>query len=103
MGVTAFVARRATDYRDPRSVASRIRRRRIEPLLRLIENAHRRRGLARVLDLGGTEEYWSLLPEGFLESRRVEVTVLNVPGAVTAAARGPFRVVEADACHLPQF
>lgn len=103
MGVTAFVARRATDYRDPRSVASRIRRRRIEPLVRLIEGSHRRHGRARVLDLGGTEEYWSLLPEGFLEANRAEVTVLNVPGAVTPAATGTFRFVEADACDLPQY
>jgi hypothetical protein len=103
MGVTAFVARRATDYRDPHSIASRIRRRRIDPLLHLIDAASRRRGHARVLDLGGTEEYWSLLPDGFLESRRVEITVLNVPGAVAPIAGESFRVVEGDACHLPQY
>ena len=84
-------------------MASRIRRRRIEPLLRLIEASHRRYGRARVLDLGGTEEYWSLLPEGFLEAHGAEVTVLNVPGAVTPAAGGPFRFVEGDACSLPQY
>ena len=103
MGVTAFVARRAIDYGDPQSVASRIRRRRIEPLVRLIAASHRRHGRARILDLGGTEEYWGLLPEGFLTAHRAEVTVLNVPGAVTPAVRGPFRVVEGDACHLPQY
>jgi hypothetical protein len=102
MGLSALVARKAID-RDPQSFTSRIRRRRLGPLTRLIEACRRRHGRVRILDLGGTEEYWGLLPETFLDANGVEVTLLNVPGAVPPPAGGRFRFVEGDACHLPEY
>jgi hypothetical protein len=103
MGLSAVVARRATDYRDPRSLASRIRKRRLQPLVRLIEGCHAKHGPVRILDLGGTEVYWGLLPEGVLDASDVQVTLVNVPGAVPPPAGGRFRFVEGDACDLRQF
>jgi len=103
MGLTALVARKATDYRDPRSIASRIRKRRLAPLVRLIEGCRAKHGRVRILDLGGTEEYWGLLPDGVLDANDVEVTLVNVPGSRPPAAGGRFHFVEGDACDLSQF
>ena len=101
MGLTPHLARKLTNYKDPDSFASRIRRRRLKTLVRLIESSHAKRGPLRILDLGGTEDYWRLLPQPVLEL--VHVTLLNLPGAVEPPPDGRFRFVEGDACDLPEY
>jgi methyltransferase family protein len=102
MGLTELVARKVTNYQDPNALASRIRRRRLEPLVRLIKGCRARHGSVRILDVGGTEEYWRLLPEPILDSN-VQVTLLNLPGEPRPSNDSRFRFVEADACDLPQY
>ena len=53
-----LITRRLTDYKQPNSVASRIRRRRLALLVDVIEACRRGRDPVRILDLGGTEDYW---------------------------------------------
>jgi Methyltransferase domain len=98
-----LITRRLTDYRQPNSVASRIRRRRLALLVDVIEACRRRRDPVRILDLGGTEDYWRLLPGSLLESGALEVTLLNLPGNGAPSADARFRFVEGDACALPDF
>ena len=66
-----------TDYSDPNSFGSRMRRRRMRPLLELIKQAYQRDGNVSVLDLGGRTSYWHLLPEGFLTAYQCHVTIVN--------------------------
>ncbi|SDI55437.1 hypothetical protein [Pseudomonas panipatensis] len=95
------LARRLADYRNPRSLGSRLRARRIGPLLRLIEEAFAEHGEVHLLDVGGTLRYWTIVPDEFLARHRVSITLLNLPGRIRPlAASGRFRFVEGDGCDL---
>ena len=98
-----LITRRLTDYSDPRSLASRLRKRRMARLVRLIEGCHARHGRVRVLDLGGTTEYWRLVSEEVLDANAVQVTLLNLPGEVAPTRDGRFEFVEADGCDLARY
>lgn len=75
---------RFADNRDPRSWASRFRRRRMALLDRLLRAFPDR---VRVLDVGGTEEFWRDHAPAL--SRRVAVTVLNQEAIERAPASSP--------------
>jgi hypothetical protein len=92
-----------TDYGNPRSIGSRLRARRLAQLLPLVESAFRKQGSVRILDMGGTTTYWRLLSPDYLASRGVEITLVNLPGALHDDVSPPFRVVEGDACDLRLF
>jgi hypothetical protein len=93
-----------TDYDNPRSLGSRLRAKRAGPIMELIDSAYRRRGQCRVLDLGGTLNYWNILPEGFLRDRKVRITLLNVKAVpVDGEAAEIFESVAGDACDMRQY
>jgi Methyltransferase domain len=96
------LARRLTDYTDPDSFASRLRRRRMGGLVSLVRDAYQRTGPVSILDLGGTGAYWRAFPREILEECQVSVTLLNLPDPEAQPVELPprFRAVEGDACHL---
>lgn len=89
-----------TDYDDPRSLGSRLRARRIAPLLAMIDAAFERHGHVNVIDVGGTARYWRLLPEAFLESRRVSITLVNLHSDSLPSNDSRFTFVQGDGCDL---
>jgi hypothetical protein len=98
--LTRSAARLFINYEDPNSLASRIRRRRIGPLVDLIDAAHRQHGHVRILDIGGTRAYWTILPTDTLIQRKVHVTLVNVPDASTPVDDEHFASVAADGCDM---
>ena len=92
-----------TDYSNPRSVGSRLRLRRMAHLMPLIESVFRQKGSVKILDVGGTSTYWGILSQDYLASRRVEITLLNLPGELHNSSSPPFSVVEGDACDVADF
>jgi hypothetical protein len=100
VSLTRSIARALVDYDDPSSLVSRIRRRRIGPLVDLVTAAHRRHGEARILDLGGTRSYWTIFPSDALERLGVHVTLVNLPGAAPPRDEARFSFVAADGCDL---
>jgi hypothetical protein len=100
MSITRRLAGSIADYQNPDSVGSRLRARRIGPLLRMIDEAHARHGEVRIIDIGGTETYWRIVSTDFLASRMVQITVVNLPGEPRPADHGPFRFLGADGCRL---
>lgn len=92
-----------TDYGNPRSVGSRLRARRLAHLMPLVEAIFLEKGGVRVLDMGGTTTYWRLLSPEYLVSRRIEITLLNLPGELHDGAAPPFFLVEGDGCGLSTF
>jgi hypothetical protein len=50
------------DYSNPKSLGSRLRAKRIEPLLQLIRDAHALHAEVRILDIGGRKSYWNIVP-----------------------------------------
>lgn len=94
---------RLTNYSDPNSFGSRMRRRRSAALVHLIDQVVAEKGHARILDLGGTASYWNILPADYLQSGKVRITLVNLPGEHHATSNDQFTYVEGTACDLPQF
>jgi hypothetical protein len=100
MGFVREFAVRLADYENPRSLGSRLRRRRLQPLLALLARVHARHGAVSVLDVGGTREYWSILPEPAWADLGLHVSVLNLPGMVRDRDDARFTFLEGDGCDL---
>lgn len=92
-----------TDYSDPNSFGSRMRRRRSAPLMKIISDLHQAHRTVRLLDVGGRKVYWNILPSEFLKANDVKVTVLNLPGELTGEDDETFTHVAGDACNMPQY
>jgi hypothetical protein len=84
------------DNTNPRSVASRLRRKRYRIFQRLIEDLPRP---VTVLDVGGTPTYWSMVPAEAKEG--LQITLLNVE-QMPPPGDG-LRSVAGDARDLSQF
>lgn len=94
---------RAIDYANPTSLGSRLRAKRIEPLLQLIKDAHERYNQVRLLDVGGRKAYWNIMPPGFLRDHSVNITVLNIPGECQESDDDVFSHATGDACDLQRY
>lgn len=91
---------KGVDYSDPRSLGARLRKKRVKPLLDLIEKSSKK-GAVSILDVGGTEQYWKIVPEEFLEKHNVRIFLLNIPGASSPNCENPrFDAIEGDGCAL---
>lgn len=100
MAITRLLARRLSNYDNPQSVGSRLRAKRIAPLLEMIQDVFNQHGRVDLVDIGGTERYWAIIPRQFLDAHSVKITLVNLPGSTRSTDHGPFRFVEADACAL---
>jgi hypothetical protein len=100
MGLSRVLARRLANYDDPHSLGSRLRARRVGHLLDLLAQAHAQHGKVDVIDIGGTRNYWLVLPEGTLDQYDVRVTVVNLPGTPHPEDDDRFTFVEGDGCAL---
>jgi len=89
-----------TNYEDPNSLASRIRRRRIGPLVDLVKAARHRYDRVRILDIGGTKAYWTIFPNDAFSEGKVHITLVNLPGATAPADDERFAFVAADGCDM---
>jgi hypothetical protein len=66
----------------------------------MIDAVHAELGEVRLVDLGGTPTYWSIVPDGYLATRNVRITLVNLPDSETSAPDDAFETMEADACDL---
>src|SRR5688572_23216116 len=89
-----------TNYDDSRSVGARFRARRIGPLLDMMDAAFKDHGFVSIVDVGGTEAYWNIVPKRILDERNVRITVVNLPGTFTSPDHGHFNFVAGDGCNL---
>jgi hypothetical protein len=91
------------NYENPRSLGSRIRRRRAQVLRDLLDRIHAARGEVRVLDLGGRRAYWLMFGEDYLRARKVSVLLVNLPGEAGEVPPNDavFTSIEGDALNLP--
>lgn len=96
MGISLY------DYDNPRSLGNVLRRRRGRALARLIEACRARRGRVRIVDLGGTERYWTMLGPDLLAGSNATVTIVNLH-PVQGSTDGTFTHVAGDACDLSRF
>lgn len=100
MPITRRLARGIGNYEDDKSLGSKLRRQRLAPLLSMIDDVYAARGAVSIIDVGGTEAYWNIVPEEYLEQRNVSITIVNLPGKPQPEDHGPFSFVEGDGCDL---
>jgi glycosyltransferase involved in cell wall biosynthesis len=94
------LARKLVDYDNPESLGSRIRKRRLMRLMSMIDRIHAQYGHVKIIDVGGTQQYWRLLPAGYLEARSVSITLVNVRPVAMPFADSCFTFMQADGCDL---
>jgi len=87
-------------YLDPNFIGSKLRTERIKPLLSIIHNLYVKNGSVSILDIGGTKEYWRILPLGFLEQNNAFITILNLPSQITSRDEERYKFLNGDACNL---
>jgi hypothetical protein len=90
------VVRKYADNRQSDSLAAQLRRKRFELFTSLLDSLP---GPVRVLDVGGTEQFWGVM--GFPDSEKVQVTLLNL--AAEPVSRPGFSSVAGDATHMAQY
>lgn len=103
LSITKKIAKWVSNYDSQESVGSRFRAKRIAPLLEMIETVFNENGAVSIIDIGGTETYWGIVPHQFLEKHKVHITVVNLPGSELPQDHELFRFVEADGCDLSRF
>lgn len=89
-----------TDYSDPNSFASRLRRRRMAPLAAMIRACHARRGAVSIIDVGGSRLYWDNLGQDFLRAHGARVTILNNDPAFVETDDDLYLYRRGDGCDL---
>ncbi len=92
-----------TDYNNPQSFGSKMRARRMEPLVGLISRVYAQKGKVNILDVGGRGTYWKAIPQEFLEQHGVTVTILNLPCDLTGSNDSMFSYVVGDACNMSEY
>ena len=92
-----------TDYKNPNSLGSYFRKKRVGPLLELVKSAFKQKGEVTMLDVGGRKEYWKILPSGTFEKYNVKVTVLNIPSDLQGEDDDVFSHISGNACSMPEF
>ncbi|MGF1642757.1 MAG: methyltransferase domain-containing protein [Thiotrichales bacterium] len=103
MSIAAVLGKWLVSYDSDRYAESPFRTRRLRPLLDLIAAISTERGEVSIVDVGGTERYWDILPDGFLDQYNATVTVVNLPDAALPREHGRFRFVCCDGCDLSAF
>lgn len=94
---------RPTDTADPHSLSSRLRARRDVGLRALIARVHAHAGRVRIIDMGGTPEYWERVGLDFLRGCNAHVTITNLHAAELDRGRRDvdlFAFVTGNACNL---
>ena len=92
-----------TNYDDKKSIASKIRARRIFPLLNMIEEVSWNHSSINIIDVGGEERYWNIIPRQFLDEHNVHITIVNLPDSLKFKDHGLFKYVASDCCDLSAF
>lgn len=96
--MTAFL-RRAANVADAGSVSNRLRTRRFARFAELVERARPAGGVVRILDVGGTSEFWR--QRGWADRDDVSLTLVNRDDA--PHHDGSLHTVNADAADLSRF
>lgn len=88
------------DYSDPESFSSRLSKRRIGYLTSLIAKINGKKGSVRIIDVGGSRHYWSIVPFDFLKAHNVTITVVNLPGEIRETDDDIFAFADGNGCDL---
>lgn len=103
MSVIKSIAKRLPNYGTLIAFGYKLRAKRIVPLLKMIELVSNENGNVNIIDIGGTEIYWNIVPRQFLEEYNVKITIVNLPGTKLPDNHGLFTFIHGDGCDLSNF
>ncbi len=103
MNITQLFAKKLANYDSQTSLGSKFRLRRVEPLLEMIQSVYQQHGQVTIIDVGGTRQYWNILPLDYFEQYNISVTLVNFPGTVTLKDDKHFVFIETDGTDLANF
>lgn len=103
MPIGKFLVKKLSNYDSKKSIGSKLRAKRIAPLMRQIEHVYSEHGIVNIIDIGGTQKYWNIVPIEFLENHNVTITIVNLPFVECPENNGPFIFSHGDACNLANF
>ena len=103
MSITKRLAKQISDYNNPSSFGSRMRRKRAALLVAMIGEVFSKQGNVNIIDVGGTRTYWNIIPSEILTERNVKVTLVNLIGTQMIFDDPLFSFVEGDGRNLSSF
>jgi hypothetical protein len=103
MSLSNKITQNIANYDSSGSVGSRLRAKRITPLIAMIRKIHQKCGEVQIIDIGGTRSYWNILPRNILEDHNTTITIINLPGSDLPPNEAHFKFAYGDGCHLDQF
>lgn len=92
-----------TNYDSDKSIGYKLRAKRIVPLLNLIKEVSQEYGNVDIIDIGGTKQYWNIIPMQYLQENKVSITLVNLPGTNVPEDDDMFKFVQADGADLSLF
>lgn len=102
MPTTRFSVRKITDYQSDQSIGFKLRQRRSKRIVDLIEKVYANKQQVEIIDVGGTREYWNIIPIEYLKQRQVHIAIVNltVPSDPSGGQDTVFSCVQGDGCDL---
>jgi len=87
-------------YKNPKSLDYRLRQKRFQYVEEIISSILKKRGNCKILDIGGSEQYWDIGRE-FIKNRNVTIDIVNLTKFDTTENK--FRSLVGDAKYMPEF
>lgn len=97
------IAKKIVNYKNPKSIGSKLRAKRIKPFVALFDQYHKKYGYVNIVDLGGTRTYWGIISDEILSKYNVTITLVNISFSQQSVDEERFKYVEGDCCHLNMF
>ena len=101
--LSKFLAKKITNYNNPRSIASKFRAKRFSAVKKMIDDVFKEKGQVKIIDVGGTHLYWQIVPKSYLEEKKVTIVIVNLEGTSTQENDSIFTFIPGDACNLNEF
>ncbi|MDP2686909.1 MAG: hypothetical protein Q8O62_06790 [Aequorivita sp.] len=102
MSVTHFIAKKLINYQSDKSFAFKMRKKRAERLMLLINECYNEYGEVKIIDIGGTKVYWKIIPEEFLIKNNVHITAVNLPSTPLSQNDDIFTFITGNGCDLSE-
>ena len=104
MPAALFSVKKITDYQSDQSLGFKLRQKRSKRIIDLIEGVYANKQQVEIVDVGGTREYWNIIPVEYLRRRNVRITIVNltVPTDSFEAQDAVFSHVQGDGCNLKE-
>lgn len=104
MGITNFIGKILINYTSEKSFAFKLRKKRAQRLIHLIDKCYNTNNEVTIIDIGGTKRYWNIIPREYLLEKNVHITVVNLPSNnLLPENDNIFTFLNGDGCNLNEF